>query len=100
MTTSNTPDQRIDDIRISVEFGTLPKLGETREFPLTSTAKAALRAIVEEMYGDIIGEDEPVPASIFDYGDDDQRKWWYNRLKTEQRQRIPQVLDKYFGASK
>ena len=37
---------------------------------------------------ELIGDDEKVPESIFEYSDDDQRKYWYNKLRAQLREKV------------
>lgn len=51
---------------------------------MTHSLKQAIISLIKEL----IGDDEKVPESIFDYGDDDQRKYWFNKLRAELREKV------------
>ena len=48
----------------------------------------AVQAIIKLIEEEVIGEDEYREPSLFERGDDDQRKYWQNKLRAKQRKLI------------
>lgn len=101
MTASNTPDQRIDVILDQIPFRTLDNRW-------LESIKAQLKAIIEAEIDAIIGEDEvflDIPVLngngevAYRITGESYTPFMVarNNLRTEQRQRIPQVISKYFN---
>jgi hypothetical protein len=56
-------------------------------------SEARITSATIELMTQIIGEDEPLPTSLFDWKDDDQRKYWYNKHRADLRQSLKELSD-------
>lgn len=99
MTASNTPDQRIDDLLI--RYGDDCIDGKAVYTARLNGAKAALKSLFETMCAEIVGENKHSEHKEWDCPCGVTHSFteeWHatNKLRDEQRQRIPQVISKYF----
>lgn len=70
------------------------------KFDPTAEALASIQAATVELFTRLVGEDEPIPIDILQFGDDDQRKYWQNKLRQELRQKIDQLIKDLTGEGK